>query len=367
MEEFLFSTGGVLAVLLWVAVAYRLVIAWRRRPSLESGAGRQAFLLWGAFACVAAAATLYSPAVQAVLRQRFGDGVGTMSLAVCGTVGYLCGVHAAYDFAPPTRPRWNWPLWLGAATIGVITLVDAAAASGRLMPASPVGRRQSAEALFDMLLLLLAVRVGLPATAWALRQERHRPMRARFLAMLAMHGTTAVWMLVGILENLIAALGGRDLRATPVYAVLSVAGGTFFVLAFLAPASHFVHLVRAADHMKDLASFAILRAVEWRAAQWMGREARRLRWVEALRSPGDAVYLSLIATLDARKVLKGHAHPQAQWLGRQLDAAACPEMEYAATVRAARRVGQAMAWRLLTGVGAPDRVRGAPDESEGEA
>ncbi len=331
-----FSIDGLIAAGFWAAVIYRFGITFRYGIQRSGPAQRQAWLSWLTFFCIALAATVYHPAMQSFLAAGIGEWFSTVPRVSIAIAAYLLQVYICYDFAPQVRPRWDWPFYGGLLTVGLYILIMQATASGILPTLSPMS--VLADLFFNVYMELLVVLIVFPSLAAALRQERQRPMRLRFYVMWSMHAMIAVWMLTGIVESLLIITGWR-VNFAAFYILLMSAGFLAFTASYLMPASYFVQAVRALDYLTDLWTFGLVRILEINAAQWTGRDLLPIGAAEVLMTPASAVYKSIIAIFDARKLLQAQNAIPPRILATQLETVARPELEYPEIVGRLREIG----------------------------
>jgi hypothetical protein len=327
---------GLIALGFWIAVGGRFVVTVRHGISRSGSAQRQAWYSWFTFFCIAIAATVYHPAIQSFFATHFGAWFSTVPRVSMALAAYVVGVHICYESAPQLRPRWNWPLYGGVVTLGLYVLIVRATAAG-ILPGLP---RVSvlADLLFNAFILLIVTQIALPSIRWAHQHEQQRPMRLRFSVMWGMHVIVGLWMLGGITESLVLLAGGHADYGL-FFLFLMIVGMVAFTTSHLMPAAYFVYGVRAMDYCADLLTFGLVRFVEICAARWTGRNLRSIPTTEVLIAPALAMYKSVIAIFDARKLLKVQSTLPPRILGTQLDTVARPELEYAEIVRRLRRIG----------------------------
>lgn len=198
-------------------------------------------------------------------------------------------------------------------------------------------------------LLVVVTQIMVPSLPWLARPERRLPVRLWLLVMLWIYGAVAYWILNDLVGSL-APIAGLHYDPDP---MPWMALGLWFpslVLARHAPALCFKRLAQARIYFSDLRAYALIRPVETRAVQLVGRAARPINLAELFQAPDAALYRSVIAILDARKLLKARAATPASRLGAQLDSVACSELTYQDAVAQLCRVGRknTQAWLLGT-------------------
>jgi hypothetical protein len=328
--------NSLAAVVAWFIVVNRLVSVLRRQPHLSPTAKRQVWLFWGAFFGFAIAVTIYQPFVQKLLNAS--GWLHDVPQTVLAIVVYVIGAHICYSFAPAVCPRRNWPLYVGAGAIVVYLFVAWATKSWPIVSPLLSSRGAVPRLVFNAFLLVILGRIVLPAYVWAWRHEQQRPMRLRLQSIAGMHGFVVVWLLIGT-GDAAASTFGIALDLTPVYVTL----GVFITLLFaahFAPPSFFVDLAQRLDYPDEVLTYLDIRKVQVRAARLVNWRLIRLGWQDVLRDPAKAVYRSVVAIFDMRKLLKQCDHPDAQALSRQLDAVAKPDLEYDDIVRRLREIGR---------------------------
>src|SRR5574337_1311602 len=176
------ALGVLISLALWGSVIGRFIAVLKRRALHHTSAWRQAWLSWIALFGVAVAGTFYNPFVRGALEVQLGPWfdkslyVGVVVLWVYVVWTYLC-----YEFAPPLRPRWDWPLHIGLLTTGVGGFVMWTVKSGKVVPAFVAPNSSPMSILFLTFTLVVVARIMLPALVWAYRHEGQKPMRARLV------------------------------------------------------------------------------------------------------------------------------------------------------------------------------------------
>jgi hypothetical protein len=297
--------------------------------------------------CLALAATAYYPDTQHLLETHVGAWFGSVPRVVLATTGYLLGVSIAYDFAPHLRPRWNWPLYLGVLASVTHVLLVWTVGLGHLKLPNILQTSLLGDVVFNYLILLLVARIGLPAFVWAWQQERQRPMRLRFQAMMATHVGIGLWSLTGILEALSLTVGW-PFQLASVYNTLAIYCAIVFTLSYLMPAQNYVAIAQALDYLSDLRAFLYIRVLENTVSRYTGRRLIQLSVSDVIRAPAAAVYRSVIAIFDGRKLLQIQPDLPARILATQLETAARADLEYPEVVRCLARLGQERVGRWPT-------------------
>jgi hypothetical protein len=203
-------------------------------------------------------------------------------------------------------------------------------------------------------LLVVVTQIMVPSLPWLARPERRLPVRLWLLAMVWIYGAVAY----GILNDLagsLAQIAGLHYDHNPVPWIALDMWFPFLVLARHAPSLGFKRLAQAYLYFSDLRAYTFIRPVEIRAAQLVGRAARPINLTELFHTPDAVLYRSVIAILDARKLLNARAATPASMLGAQLDSVADPDLTYQDAVTQLCRVGRknTQAWLLgrLSGSG----------------
>jgi hypothetical protein len=332
--QFFWNSLAVLVA--WLIVWERLFSVLRRQPHLTPAARRQVWLFWTAFFGFAMAGTVYHPAVQKLLTVSgwFHD-VPQTGLAIAA---YVIGAHICYSFAPAFRPRWNWPLYVGAGVVSIYIFLSWTTRAWPIVSSLVASKSAIPRLIFDAFMLVVLGRIVLPAYGWAWRHEQQRPMRLRFRLIAGMHGFVAAWFLVEIGEAA-AWIYGIVFNLTPVYVPL----GVFITLLFAAhfvPPSFFVYLVQMLDYPRDILTYLYVRKVEIRSARLVNWRPIHFGWRDMLREPAKAVYRCVVAIFDMRKLLRQCDHVDAQDLSIRLDAVAQADLDYTEIVAQLRELGQ---------------------------
>jgi len=339
---YLWATSLVSLVSLSVAL-FRLAVVLRRSPKLNSSARRQIWFYWGALLCFAFGTIIYHPFVLNWLKTV--DWLITVPRAFLGLTAYILGVHICYEFAPPLRPKWNWPLYVGIFTIVVYGVLAWLTVSSfhHLKPKTLVP-----DLVSNAVILTLTTRLAIPSFIWAWQQDSQEPMRLRFLIILVFHIIVAVWVLTGIVESALLTMG-VPLDFTFAYTCLGILLGMTFPAHFV-PMQYFVLMTRALSYLVSLWEFLCILALEASVNQWAGRDSTIPGLRNVLKSPGEEIYWGVIAIFDARKLLKRRAKVSSEirrTIGEQLDRIVQLDPEYPDLVRELSRIGQGLIWFRL--------------------
>lgn len=344
-EEFLFSIEGVVVLVGWVVLVARFRATFRRGRERSTSASQLARLIWLLFLFIVLAGTVHHPMVSRWMAEALGAWFARIPRVIFAVGAYIMTAQACYGFAPSLRPkRWNWPLALGLMTIVCYITIVALAEYGGASLTEPLDFywEYVADPLFHYYVLLVAVRVVLPALTLARRREEQRPMRLRFSLMSATHLAVVIWMLNDTVHDLGVAVGYRyDLL--PLYRLSILLFASTFLFSYFMPASYFVRVVRLIDHLSDLIVFWPIRALQVVCQRWTGRTVHSIDYRELITDPGTLIYRGTIDILDTRKALKLHSLKEAKQFGAKLDPAADPGLSYSQVVDELRWLG----WRVL--------------------
>jgi hypothetical protein len=304
---------------------------------------------------LAVTVTIYHPMAQNLLETEIGKWLSTVPRTLLAIVGNLVAVHLSYEFAPHLRPRRNWPLAVGVLTCMVYIILARAVEVG-LIQLEPLQHGSTLpDLVFDYSLLVLNSRVLLPAFAWAAQHEQQRAMRLRFVVTLGVHIVITLWMITGLTEaTMIVFAAGADFAL--VYVLLAVVGPVLCIAAYLVPASYFVSAIQMLDHASQLLTFVFVHHLELRVAQLSGEGSIPRGAREILTMPSTAIYRSVIATFDLRKLLRTQPSQGAQILAARLDAVARPELEYPQVVQRLRQIGRDMLFQTIRSALSVSRV-----------
>jgi hypothetical protein len=338
---YFWATSLVSLVSLSVAL-FRLAVVLRRGPKLSSSAQRQIWFYWGALLCFAFGTTIFHPFVLNWLKTV--DWLITVPRAFLALTAYILGAHICYEFAPPLRPKWNWPLYVGIFTMVVYAVLAWLTVSSfyHLKPKGLVP-----DLVFNVVIVTLIMRVVIPSFIWAWQHDGQEPMRLRFLFILVFHLVVAVWVLTKTAEDMLLALG-ISLDFAFAYTGLGILLGISFPAHFV-PMQYFVLMSRALNCVVSLWDFLCILVLEASVNQWIGRVSLLPRFKNVLKSPGEEIYWCVIAIFDARKLLKWQAQVSSEMrtIGEQLDRVVQLDPEYPDLVRELSRIGQSLIWFYL--------------------
>ena len=337
--------NSLAATVAWLIVVNRLISVLRRQPHLSPTAKRQVWLFWSAFFGFAIAVTIYHPSVQRLLEAS--GWLHDVPQTVFVIAAYVMGAHICYSFAPVLRPRWNWPLYIGAGAIAVYVFVAWATKSWPIVNPLLASRGAIPRLVFNAFLLVILGRIVLPAYVWAWRHEQQRPMHLRFRLIAGMHGLVVLWLLIGT-GDVAARTFGVAFNLMPVYVTLGVLITLLFAAHF-APPSFFVYLAQRLDYPKDVLTYFYVRRVEVHVAHWANWKLTPMSWRGVLRDPATAVYRSVVSIFDMRKLLKQCDSGDAQDLSRQIDSIARPDLDYGEIVSRLREIGRGLGKRPKAG------------------
>lgn len=338
---------SIASAIVWIAVTVRFITTVRRGIGRSGPAQRQAWLFWAIFFALAVASVVHHPLFRTFLALNVGEWFRQVPERLMSIAVYLLGVQICYEFARPMRPRWNWPVCMSLLVFGAYVLLATGIASGKMIESGVMSWDIFISLLLDYAVFLMVVRVGIPSFVWAWRHERQRPMRLRFAVMVAVHAGIGVWKATAVLETVIVALG-HAYNFAPLYSFLAIFCTMTFVASHLMPAGFFMRLTMLQDYLSDLITFTFIRALECQTARLTGRQAAALGGGgTVLHSPAVAVYRSVIAVLDTRKLLKTQTHPLAQKLSEKLDAVTYPDLDYSEVISGLRQVGKELGFRSL--------------------
>lgn len=320
---------GLFTVIRWLFVLWRFLVTLRRGIDRSAEVQQEAWALWGAFFCIALTFTfLLVVRHTSLFTAQFSIWSKEALIAITVLTGNLLGVFVCYKQAPNVRPRWNWPLYGCLLVLGIYILLWIAVEEYILRQSIKHYIDGIARPLFEFLVVLIGIRIILPATHWSRKHEEKTSMRLRFLFMIWTVRIIVVWMLNGIINSVALITGIPYIFYTPVY-ILSLTVFAFtFVNAYLMPKRYFVYLVKVVQAIQSFIAFVLIRSLEVLVARIRSREASPLDPTVVPRSFDEALYCSLIAVLDSHKPLKGQVDDLACLLGQKLNLVARPELNY---------------------------------------
>jgi hypothetical protein len=329
----------------WAVLLARFRATFRGAHERSTSAAQLARLIWLLFLFIVLAGTVHHPMVSRWMAGALGAWFARIPRVVFAVGAYIMTARACYGFAPSLRPkRWNWPLLLGLMTITSYIIIVALYELGAASLAQPPDYywEYVADPLFHYYMLLIALRVVLPALALARKREEQRPMRLRFALMSATHLAVVIWMLNDTLHDLGVVVGyGYDPQ--PVYRLSILLFASTFLFSYFMPASYFVRIVRLSDYLWNLTFFWPIRALQVVCLHWSGRAVPKINPRRLIADPGTAIYRATIDILDTRKALKLHSSKVAQQLGARLDPAAGPDLSYSQVLDELQWLG----WRVM--------------------
>lgn len=331
-----FETTWITIVMVgvWIVVLSRLPTIFKR-PANQSATARFTLqLARSSMLGLCVVITLYHPWARNWLDTTgWFSNVPRIATAI---IVIILVTRFCYLLAPSVRPRWDWPLWAGVLAIGA-SAGTAWIVSLPLPDGLTLARQKIPGQFFNLFTIFISLRVVVPAHQWISRREPQRVMRLRLQAMIWLWSLFTTWALVGMAE-VVAILLNIRLDFRPMYALIGVTE-LFPAVVYFLPGSGSSRLLRLFDYFRDLLTLLIIWSLEYSVARVIGRRRRPLNMWEVVWSPAEALYLCVIAILDSRKLLLQDAKASSNWLCKQLDSVARPELDYLQVVAQLRKIG----------------------------
>lgn len=333
MSESASRALSIVIVLTWTVFLYRFYNVVRRR--IKAHARQSPDITWSMWlpaSTMLLAGTTLHPVIRGFFDNLIVPGTGYLVCNSIAILTYLLATQICYKFMPDfKRPRRNWPPLAATLTIVALTTLT-------LMTTPDGSNLLLASLVFPNVILVVTVKIIIPALIWSEKKERLAPTRLRIQVLRAMFYVVIVWMVNVLIYNGLAlfSLGHLYPPYHPIATLTIVGVGVFFLLSFFIAQSFFLRLA----NLYAIVVFLHLRLLELHIYHWLssnvqptGRYPTQPSISDVFRHPEHATYRSVIAILDTCKLLKTYSHSRMAKLSARLSLVTSPRLNYPDVVR----------------------------------